>query len=238
MAVRRYCASIILTRARSDSLRFLRPPPPPSPPPLKADLWWASLSGTARSVSGDLNFVQIGRFEIRRGTAIFFTQAPSRYLLPPLFFWNQPETNRRAAGIELGYFDFQTHRFPRFSRRRSHKRAGKCVSYAFVIGKNDYHTRFCQDHGLELSASVYHAAVSAIRPYKAFKAAIRYPCPPEIQKPCSKIGVYKKRHAQRATGKAEDGNQHERGSKLATSMTEGSWLCRKSLHGSLDHVVC
>ena len=36
------------------------------------------MSGMARSVSGDLNFVQIGRFEIRRGTAIFFTQAPSR----------------------------------------------------------------------------------------------------------------------------------------------------------------
>jgi hypothetical protein len=27
-------------------------------------------------ISGDLNFVQIGRFEIRRGTAIFFTQPP------------------------------------------------------------------------------------------------------------------------------------------------------------------
>jgi len=48
----------------------------------------------ATSLSGDLNFVQIVRFEIRRGTAIFFTQLPPSYLLPPLFFWNRAETHR------------------------------------------------------------------------------------------------------------------------------------------------
>jgi hypothetical protein len=39
--------------------------------------------------SGDLRIVEISRFENRRETAIFFTLLPSKYLLPPFFFWNQ-----------------------------------------------------------------------------------------------------------------------------------------------------
>ena len=65
-------------------------------------------------------FRQIGRFEIRRGTASFFSPLPSKYFLSPFFFWNQPEAHRRLAGILPRIHRFQTDRFPRFSRRRSH----------------------------------------------------------------------------------------------------------------------
>ena len=49
--------------------------------------------------SGDLRIVQISRFENRHRTAIFFTLLPSKYLLPPFFFCNQGEAQRRLTGI-------------------------------------------------------------------------------------------------------------------------------------------